>query len=164
MKKTHLSAIAFALASLTAGQAFADDHAPKTRDQVRAELAEARKYGDVLTVDETGLTAREQRPDLYPAKAFTAKSRSQVKAELAEAVRTGNIVADGETGAFAKDVNPGMYDAHAGHSMPKPQKAFIGKTRAAVLAELAEAKRTGDIRVDGESGLTAREMRPDLYN
>jgi len=37
MNATRFSVIAIALAALTAGQAFAD--APKTREQVRAELA-----------------------------------------------------------------------------------------------------------------------------
>lgn len=165
MKKTHFTAIAFALASLTAGQAFATDHAPKTRDQVRAELAEARKYGDILVNGETGLTAREQRPDLFPSKpTMQGKSRSQVKAELVEAVRTGNISLGGDRGTLAKDANPSKYDVHAGHDMSKVDRVATGKTRAQVKAELAEAQRTGDIMVHGESGLTARQMRPDLYN
>lgn len=38
-----------------------------------------------------------------------------------------------------------------------------GKTRDQVLAELAEAQRTGDIYAYGDSGKKLNELRPDLY-
>lgn len=38
-----------------------------------------------------------------------------------------------------------------------------GKTRAQVLAELADAQRTGDIYAYGDSGKKLNELRPDLY-
>lgn len=38
-----------------------------------------------------------------------------------------------------------------------------GKTRAQVLAELAEAQRTGDIYANGNSDKKLNELRPDLY-
>jgi molybdopterin biosynthesis enzyme MoaB len=153
MKRTHFSAIAFALASLTAAQAFAGDHAHKTRDQVRAELVEAQKFGDIVANGDTGLTAREQRPDLFPARPVVSKTRSQVKAELAEAVRTGNIVTNGDTGLTARERRPDLF----------PARPVVSKTRSQVKAELAEAVRTGNIVTNGDTGLTAREQRPDLY-
>lgn len=38
-----------------------------------------------------------------------------------------------------------------------------GLTRAQVLAELEQARKDGTLIVDNEAGLTAREVRPDLY-
>lgn len=90
MNATRLSVIAIALAALTAGQAFAD--APKTREQVRAELAEAQRNGDLIADGETGATYRQLYPHRYPAQdSAQAKTREQVKQELVEARRNGQL-------------------------------------------------------------------------
>jgi hypothetical protein len=44
-----------------------------------------------------------------------------------------------------------------------PKPVMAGKTRAEVKAELAEAVRTGDIIVNGETGLKANELSPGAY-
>ena len=112
MNRTYLSAIAVAVAALSAGQAFAlDASAPKTREQVKAELAEALRTGNIVANSETGQTARALAPGLYPSQpAAQSKTREQVKAELAEALRTGDIVADGETGLKLNQLHPGLYN------------------------------------------------------
>lgn len=91
MKKLTLSAVAVALSALFAGQALAAD-APKTREQVRAELLEAQRAGDVIVNGELSLKENELYPHLYPKKAPVAgKTRAQVKAELAEAIAKGEM-------------------------------------------------------------------------
>ena len=69
MKRSYLSAIAIAFAALSAGQAMAADAStPITRDQVKAELAEAVRTGDILAAGDTGLKMNELFPGSYPAK------------------------------------------------------------------------------------------------
>ena len=90
MNRTYLSALTLALAAMAAGNAFATDAAgPKTRDQVRAELVEAQRTGDIVHGD-SGQKLNELFPSRYPAKAATqGLTRAQVQATLAEARRTG---------------------------------------------------------------------------
>ena len=110
-----VSAIALAAAALTAGHAVAADPATgKTREQVRAELAEAQRTGNFIVDGQTGLLARQMFPGQYPAEQTAqGKTRAQVKQELAEAQRTGNIVVDGETGLLARQMFPGQYPQNA---------------------------------------------------
>jgi len=134
MTRTHSCTIALALASLFAGHAMADGlNRPLTRDQVKAELAEAIRTGNI-SVDESGLKLNEQFPDNYPApKQAPSKSREEVQAELAEAIRTGNISAN-ESGLKLREQFPNNYPA---------QKQAPGKSREEVQSELAEAISTG---------------------
>ena len=153
MKTSYLSIIAFAVASLSIGNALAQDTSPKTRDQVKAELAEAIRTGD-MAANESGLKLNELNPSNYPAKApFQAKTREQVKAELAEAVRTGDIMV-GERGIKLNELSPQQYPA-------KP--VVQSKTRAQVKAELAQAKALGDIVVHAELGLKENELYSNRY-
>ena len=113
MNRKHITAIATALIALSATQAFAAD-GPKTRDQVKAELAEAVRTGNVPADNESGLMLNQVRPDLFPSQERTVgKTRAEVKAELNEAVRTGNIVADGESGKKLNELYPARYAAKA---------------------------------------------------
>ena len=156
MNRQVVSAIALAVAALSAGQVLAQDATPKTREQVRAELNEAIRNGDMVADGETGRTYRDMFPGQYPAATAVAqgKTRAEVKAELAQAVRNGELAVDGETG---QRLNP-MLPAHqAGKTA-----VALGKTRAEVKAELAEAVRNGDIVV-GDSGKTLRELNPGRY-
>ena len=90
MKHTYASILAVTLAAFSAGSAFASDaSASKTREQVKAELAEAIRTGDI-SYGETGQKLNELFPHQYPAKPVVqGKTRDQVKAELAEAARSG---------------------------------------------------------------------------
>ena len=80
----------------------------------------------------------------FAADADTGKTRAQVQAELVQARASGNITAPdqlsidytGRTGAKMNEVFPGRYAAVAPVST---------KTRADVMAEMAEAKRTGNV-------------------
>lgn len=136
MKKATLSLVVLA-ATLMAGQSFAQD---KSRAQVRAELEEARHNGTLVVNGETGQTAREQRPDLYPKVEFKGKTRAEVRAELEEARRMGTLVVDSETGQTAREQRPDLY----------PKAESKGKTRAEVLAELDEAVRNGTLVRQGD--------------
>lgn len=114
MNRQVVSAIALAVAALSAGQALAQDATPKTREQVRAELQDAIRNGDLQADGETGMTYRQLYPSRYPAAAVAAgKTRAEVKAELAEAIRKGDLMADGETGRKLNELFPGRYPAKA---------------------------------------------------
>jgi ribosomal protein L30E len=123
-----------------------------TREQVKAELQEAIRTGDIIE-GEGSLTRYERNPSAYPARpVVVGKTRDQVKAELREAIRTGDIV-DGYEGLTRYERNPSAYPART---------LVAGKTRDEVKAELAEAIRTGDI-VFGESSLKLNEQQPGRY-
>lgn len=152
MTKIQKTALALTLAAASGG-VFAQG--ALTREQVKAELAEAIRTGDVVGNGETGQKLNAMYPGRYPAKpAVLGKSRAQVRADLADAQRTGDIVGNGETGQKLNEMYPGRYP-------PKPVVA--GKTRAEVKAELSEAVRTGDIVVNAEAGLKAKEVSPGAY-
>jgi hypothetical protein len=110
MKNVRNSVIALALTTIAAGSVFAADMTPKTRDQVRAELAQAQRDGTLIADGQTGATFREMFPGSFtqPAAVSTV-SRDQVRAELAQAQRDGTLIADGQTGATLRDLNPGRY-------------------------------------------------------
>ncbi len=118
----------------TAGTTMAQN-APLTRAEVKAQLVEAVRTGDLIADTERGLRLNEIYPSNYPAQpSQVGKTREQVKAELAEAIRTGDLVADIETGLKLNQINPSNYPA---------QPTQMGKTRAQVMAEAAEARRLG---------------------
>jgi len=48
--------------------------AAKSRQQVKAELAEARRHGDLVAVGETGQTYRDLYPQRYGTKPATASA------------------------------------------------------------------------------------------
>lgn len=138
MNRTHLSALTLALATLSAGHALASEaSAPKTREQVQAELAEAIRHGDILAQGEVEPGAHHAGPNSVQA-VILGKTRSQVQAELAEAIRTGELLAQGEGGQTAAAQFPAQY----------PSKTELhSKTREEVKAELREAVRTHQMPV-----------------
>jgi len=162
MKRTYFSAIALT-AALAGGQVLAAETSTSlTRDQVKAELAEAVRTGNILANDpsSSGKKLNEINPSSYPAQtAYQGKTRAQVNAELTEAVRTGNILASDLSGSgkMLNQINPSRYPA---------QPAYQGKTRTQVKAELAEAVRTGNIVANDPSGSGKRlnEINPARYN
>ena len=91
MNRKYFSTLTLALAALAAGNAFAADAAgPKTRDQVRAELAQAQRSGDLFAYGESGKKLNELYPSQYPTKpAAQDHTRAQALAELAQAKRSG---------------------------------------------------------------------------
>jgi hypothetical protein len=63
----------------------------KTREQVKAELAEAQRTGDIVW-GETGQKLNEIYPDRYPKKVTQpSETRAEVKAELAQAIKDGDL-------------------------------------------------------------------------
>lgn len=104
-----------------------------TREQVKAELAEAIRTGDIIGNSETGQKLNEMYPGRYPAKPVMAgKTRSEVRAELAEAVRTGDIIVNGETGLKANELSPGAYPMQArGRKVPTPATTAQSEVRPA---------------------------------
>ncbi len=180
MKTSYITAIALAVSTLIAGPAFAADNSTgKTRDQVQAELVQARAAGDIiapdqLSIDYTGRTGAKLN-EIFPARyaavvAETSKTRADVVADMKEAKRTGNVMAPTEVAinfgtASASKLNeifPSRYPAVA---------AVASKTRAEVRTELAEAQRTGDIQADnleslvyaGIPGLKLKDVHPTQY-
>jgi hypothetical protein len=127
----------------------------RTRAQVRAELDQAMRSGDMLAPGDTGVRLNQLRPDLYPRVAQgPVKSRGLVKAELAEAIRTGDLLAGGNTGLKLNELTPNLYP---------PVAQAQGKSREQAKAELAEALRTGDILAGGESSQTLAQIYPWSY-
>src|SRR3954468_19280820 len=124
--------------------AAAHAQAAKTREQVRNELAQAIRNGDMIS-GESGLTLRQQFPARYPQAAPTpGLSREQVEQELADALRGGDLMVGGELADRRSDGVPGAF----------PRELMVGmKTREQVRSELAEAIRTGDVLAGGEMGL-----------
>lgn len=150
------SLLACAALAVSAGQALAGDLVQgKTRAEVKAELAEALRTGDIVAAGETGMKLNELYPERYATTdAAPGKTRAEVRAELDEAIRSGNIVAGGESGQKLNELHPERYAT---------TRPAAGKTRAQVKAELAEAQRTGDIVAAGESGLKLNELFPGNY-
>jgi hypothetical protein len=127
----------------------------KTREQVKAELAQAIRTGNMPASGDSGLLLNELYPQRYATPAAQAGlTREQVKAELVQAIRTGNMVAAGEGGLKLHEEFPQRYPAVA---------VAVGKTREQVKAETAEAIRTGDIIEAGESGLKLNQLYPQRY-
>jgi hypothetical protein len=121
MKSARLSLIALALTAASVGTAFAADaSAPKTRDQVRAELAEAQRNGTLIADGQTGATYRDLNPGRYGAKPamVPSKTRAEVRAELQQAWANGELVADGQTGATYRDLAPHRFQMQAGSTRP----------------------------------------------
>jgi hypothetical protein len=76
-----------------------------TRAQVRAELEQARRNGDLLAPGDGSLTEYELNPSAYPARAVVAgKSREQVRTETVQAIRDGDILAPGEVGVTKREL------------------------------------------------------------
>jgi ribosomal protein L30E len=133
MTRTQVSAIAFAFSTLFVGQAMAADHGSVTRDQVKTELAEAVRAGNMI-VGESGERLNEVFPHNYPIQTSSSVSRAQVQAELAEAIRNGNVVL-GESSAPLSLVLPQRYD----------QQNVASKSREQVRGELADAAASGQL-------------------
>ncbi|WP_180125894.1 DUF4148 domain-containing protein [Rhodoferax sp. BLA1] len=103
MKTTYAAVLAITLSALTAGYANAEAAYPadntsaattagKTRAQVRAELLEAQRTGDIVANGDSGKKLNELYPSQYPVKAVEAgKTREQVLAELLQAQRSGEF-------------------------------------------------------------------------
>ena len=98
------------LVLLAALGATAQAQSEKTREQVKAELTDAIRTGDVLANGESGLKLNELYPRRYPrTPAAIGATRAQVEAELAEAIRTGNMIASGESGLRLNEEFPQRY-------------------------------------------------------
>lgn len=86
----------------------------KTRAQVQAELAEARRNDDGGDAVEplTGMKMREINPSQYAANsAAQGKTRAQVQAELvkAQSSRNAGDIVEPMTGMTLREINPSRY-------------------------------------------------------
>jgi methyl coenzyme M reductase gamma subunit len=107
--KTKIAATALIIAStlIVATPSFAG----VTREEVKAELAQAIRTGDMPAPGNRGLMLNELYPSRYPAKQAQASlTREQVKAELAEAIRTGDFMAS-DSGQKCNEIHPDMHPA-----------------------------------------------------
>ena len=109
MVRTQISAVVLALTSVFTAQAMARTDPPQTREEVKADLADAIRNGDML-VGDSSETLREIYPNNYPARPVVSLTRAEVEAELAEAIRTGNMLA-GEGSETLREINPQNYPA-----------------------------------------------------
>jgi hypothetical protein len=83
---TMIGNISLALA-LVAGAGIALAEGGRTREQVKAELAEAQRTGDVIANGETGLKLNELSPGRYPMYARARKTGAQSATAQGEAPR-----------------------------------------------------------------------------
>jgi len=134
MTRNKVSAIAFVFASVFAAQAMAADSAPVTREQVKAELAEAVRNGNMI-VGESGQRMNQIFPHDYAVQNSFGITRAEVRAELAEAVEAGNVIV-GQGSKTLSEINP--------HDYPVAQNR-VSKSRAQVRTELAEAAAGGQL-------------------
>ena len=119
----NIARVTVSLLLLAALGTTAQAQSEKTREQVKAELAEAIRTGDVFARGESGLKLNELYPQRYPqAPAAVAATRAQVKAELAEAIRTGDMIAAGESGLKLNEEFPQRYPAVAVAARAPPSK------------------------------------------
>ena len=141
---------------LLAASAFhaADAQTSKTRDQVKAEWAEAVRTGNVQADGESGLLLRELHPNLYPQPVERGATRDEVKTAFAEAQRNGELLVGGESEQKLNERYPDRYP---------PVVVAQGRTREEVRAETAEAIRNGDMVASGELGLRENELHPAQY-
>jgi predicted RNase H-like HicB family nuclease len=101
MKTSYAAILAITLSTLATSYASAEAVYPdtpaattagKTRDQVRAELVEAQRTGNIQAFGNSGKNLNELYPNRYPAKAVAqGKTREQVLSELAQAQRSGEF-------------------------------------------------------------------------
>jgi hypothetical protein len=135
MKSKLISASVFAVAGLLSVGSFAQtgggyssstygqstSTSTLTRDQVKAELAQARRDGTLSNFANNDAAY----PPAPVATAGSGKTRAEVKAELAQAVRDGTLT---------------NFDNNDADYPPAPvANAGSGKTRAEVKAELSAA-------------------------
>jgi len=139
---------------LAAIASVAHAEAPKTREQVKAELKEAIRTGDVLAGGDSGLKMNELYPQRYPHVAVETKTRAEVRTELAAAMREGTIVPAGEGGMTLRDEFPQRYPTVA---------VAPGRTREEVVAETREAIRNGDMYAAGEGLMKLSDEFPQRY-
>jgi len=140
------------LAAITSA---AHAEAPKTREQVKAELKEAIRTGDVFAGgDNSGVKLNELYPQRYPRVATETKTRAEVQAELAAAMRDGTLVPAGEGALTLRDEFPQRFPAVA---------VAPGRTREEVVAETREAIRNGDMVPAGEGAMKLNDEFPQRY-
>ena len=142
--------------ALSAAPAFAFDAShgaqSKTREEVKAELSQALRSGDIMAGGEIGAKVSELNSGGYQLKTpVLGKTRDQVRAELEQAVRSGDMLAAGESGSRLNELQPNLYPS---------KMAQAGKTREQVKEELAEAIHTGDLMAAGEDGRKLNEIYP----
>lgn len=89
MKTARLSLIALALTAAATSMSFAADaSAPKTRDQVRAELVDAQRNGTLIADGQTGATFRDLAPHRYTMQTVAMQPR------MSESTQVGQVLQD----------------------------------------------------------------------
>jgi hypothetical protein len=155
MNSLRTLSIAMAAATLFINPTHAQPQGGLTREQVKAELAEAIRSGELRAVGEFHLRLRDLHPGRYaPAPAGPApKTRQQVRLELEQARADGTLIEAGELGLPRAEIAPHLFGA---------RPPLFGKTRDEVKAELALARRLGDV-AGGEDSRTLAEIYPEVY-
>jgi hypothetical protein len=127
MNRSHIAALALVTATLAGPAAFAAEPsalvvrageagvnfdlidararagAARSRADVRADLEQARRIGQLAAAGELGLTGYAP---VTPAAVASGKTREQVRAEFREARRNGDVTASGEFGRTVNELTP----------------------------------------------------------
>jgi Domain of unknown function (DUF4148) len=126
-----LNALTISVTLIGSGAALAQQY--KTREQVRAELAEANRDGSILSGD--GTLWRDLGKPRQPADPASANgTREQLRGELAQGNHEGTILS-----------NDGTLWTDLGKPRQPADAILARKTREQVRTELAEANRDGTI-------------------
>ena len=127
-----------------------------TREQVRAELREAVRTGDVVAPGDSGLKLNELYPERYGKRVVRSDvTRADTKREFTVARRSGELIPAGEGADPLHTQFPQRYPALAVAS---------SKTRAEVKAEALAAIRNGEVFAAGEGDLTLAARHPQHYH
>ena len=133
----------FAAALLSAGVLFADGASAdtsKTREQVIAELQQARASGELAALNS------EDSANFLQNKTVSTKTRAQVLAELQEAQKSGELAA--------------LNSEDSSNFLRSNQPAST-KTRVQVMAELKQAQKSGELAALNSDDPTAAQRFVD---
>jgi hypothetical protein len=126
-----------------------------SRAEVKADVLQAIRAGNVTVGGEAGLTARQLHPGQYASQGVVGSqlARAEVKAQVVQAQAAGELTVQGEAGLYPRaNLVPTGIAVAANHP-----------ARAVVKAETLAAIRSGDVLVGGEAGLKANQLFPRRY-
>ena len=155
------SSRAFTLLLLAAAMA-TGSHAQtaRTRAEVKAELAEAIRTGNMIGSGESGLTQRELNPQRYRVTAGSASTltRAKVTGEFQQARAAGELVGVGESGLPLNENAAGPLPAKGSGRRQDPRGSAGRAARTEPISNTGSAERCGSITASGAPRWSRRRI------